>query len=244
MMYALLLVGALLAADAPAQGQEQQPVSAQQIDGAWHVVYLESAGQMLTPAQGNASVTIKNNTVSFQANDHKRSGTEAGRQAKQGGRQDPAADTQAAASATQQSWRLEFGPNQTVQATRVAGPVQDPASRQDREQRGEKRDATERRESATQQRTRSGVYILSREYLCVSLRGSGSHENASARKNGRTEDVAKENGRTEDVAKENGRTATAAGEARAAHQAAGSSSGSFILILRRGQDDRTLRSER
>src|SRR5260370_26979372 len=99
----------------------------------------------------------------------------------------------------QRSWRLEFGPNQTVRATTVSGTGDVNRSRQDRDKdkdqdrsREEKRDAAPGQDQTAQKGVRSGVYILSREYLCLSLRSSGSHGSTPAKETGRNEELASE----------------------------------------------------
>jgi len=236
MMYALLLATALLGADDQTQIRDQTQTRekwaarSHPIDGTWQVVYVESGGKPLTPATGHGSVTIQNNTVCFSADALKHPGTEAGSPGVEAGRQGREAGRRGTGAGMQQSWRLEFGPNQTVLATPVSGTGDVHRSRQDREQdkdqdrsRGEKRG----REQTAQQGVRSGVYILSREYLCLSLRGSGSHGSTPA----------KETGRNEEPASETGRTNKPIREAKAGHQAAERSSGSFIVILRRSQTE-------
>jgi hypothetical protein len=238
MMYALLLATALLGADDQTQIRDQTQTRekwaarSHHIDGTWQVVYVESGGKPLTPATGHGSVTIQNNTVSFGADALKQPGTEARSPGVQAGRQGGEAGRRGTGAGMQQSWRLEFGPNQMVRATAVSGTGDVNRSRQDRDQhkdqdrsREEKRGATQGREQTAQQEVRSGVYILSREYLCLSLRGSGSHGSTPA----------KETGRNEELASETGRTNKPIREAKAGHQAAERSSGSLIVILRRSQ---------
>jgi hypothetical protein len=240
MMYALLLATALLGADdqtqlrEQAQTREQWAARSHHIDGAWQVVYVESVGKPLTPAPGHGSVTIQNNTVRFDADALKQPGTETSSPGVQAGRQGREAGRRGTSAGMQQSWRLEFGPNQTVRATPVSGTGDVNRSRQNPDQdkdqdrsREEKTDASQGREQTAQQGMRSGVYILSREYLCLSLRGSGSHGSSPA----------KETGRNEEPANETGRTNQATREAKAGHQAAERSSGSFIVILRRSQGE-------
>ena len=214
-MYALLLASALLGADNQAQIHDRAAAPSRHIDGTWQVVYVESGGKPLNPVQGNAWVTIKNNTVSFNADAFYRPGTEAQRPRAEAG------------------WRLEFGPHQTVRATPVSRTEAVNQSRQNQDQdqdkdqersREEKRDPTQGREQTAPQEAQSGVYILSREYLCLSLRGSG-HGSSPA----------KETGRIEEPARESGRAVHTTREATAGHQSGGPSGESFIVILRRSQ---------
>src|SRR5438445_7052409 len=131
MIYALLLASALLGADDQTQIQDRTAAPSRHIDGTWQVVYVESGGKPLNPVQGNAWVTIKNNTVSFNADAFYRSGTQAERPSAEAG------------------WRLEFGPDQTVRATPVSRMAAVNQSKQDRDQdkdqdrsREDKRDQT------------------------------------------------------------------------------------------------------
>jgi hypothetical protein len=240
MMYALLLATALLGADDQTQIRDQTQTRekwaarSHPIDGTWHVVYAESGGQPLTPATGHGSVTIQNNTVRFRADALTQPGPEAGSPGVEAGQQGREAGRRGTGAGMQQNWRLEFGPNQTVRATPVSGTGDVNRSGQDRDQdkdqdrsREEKRDATQGQEPTAQQGVRSGVYILSREYLCLSLRGSGSHGSSPA----------KETGRNEALGSETGRTNIPTREAKAGHQAAERSSGSFIVILHRGRTE-------
>jgi hypothetical protein len=241
MMYALLLATALFAADDQTQNQERTAVSSRHIDGTWQVVYVEAGGKPLTPATGHGSVTIQNNTVCFRDMALQQPGTEAQSPATEAGRQSGEAGRRGTAVGMQQSWRLEFGPNQTVRATPVSGPAEVNGRRQSRDQdndqdrsREEKSDPTQGRAQNAAQRTQSGVYILSREYLCLSLRGSGSH--------GRT--PTPESGQTGEQGRDFERSQSPTREATAGHQAAGPSGKSFIVILRRGHAEGQPGSER
>jgi hypothetical protein len=213
MMYALLLVAsALLGADDQTRIHERGAAPSRHIDGTWQVIYAESGGKPLHPVQGNAWVTIKNNTVSFNADAFYRPGTETERPRAEAG------------------WRLEFGPDQTVRATAVSRTEAVNQSRQNQDQdndqdrgREQKRDLIQGREKTAPQGAQSGVYILSREYLCLSLRGSGRHGSSPA----------KETGRIEEPVRETGRTVRPTREATAGHQSGGPSGESFIVILRR-----------
>jgi hypothetical protein len=241
MMYALLLATALLGADDQTQIQERTAVPSRHIDGTWQVVYVESGGKPLTPATGHDSVTIQNNTVCFSDVALKQPGTESQNPAAEADRQSREAGRRGTAAGMQRSWRLEFGPNQTVRATPVSGPAevngrrqrQDQDTEQDRS-REEKSDPTQGREQNAAQRTQSGVYILSREYLCLSLRGSGSHGSTSTKESGRTGEQGRDFERTENSTR----------AATAGHQAAGPSGGSFIVILRRSQAEQQPGTER
>jgi hypothetical protein len=232
MMYALLLATALLGGDDQTQIQQRTAAPSRHIDGTWQVVYVESGGKPLIPATGHDSVTIHNNTVRFSSDTLKQPGTEGRNPTAEADRQSREAGRRSTAAGMQQSWHLELGPNQTVRATPVSGPAEVNGRRQNRDQdndqdrsREEKSDPTQGREQNAAQRTRSGVYILSHEYLCLSLRGSISHGSTPTKESARIGERGGDFERTENPTR----------EATAGHQSSRQSSGSFIVILRRSQ---------
>lgn len=243
MIYALLLASALIGADDQTQTQGRKAFRSHHIDGTWQVVYMAVAGKPLTPTNGSTSVTIKDNTVRFTADALKQSATETGRPGAEAVRQDNDTARPGKSVGMQQSWRLEFGPAQTVRAIPVSG-IDDASRRQagianpgskdqpttlTRRHREDKSGQVQGEEQTAQPGAQSGVYILSGEYLCLSLRGSGSHASTSA----------KEANRIEIPARDSGQSVKPTREARARHQSTGQSDGSsFVVILHRSQAEK------
>jgi hypothetical protein len=224
MTYALLLASAILGADDQTRTEERRPIASQHIDGTWQVVCVESGGKPLATAKENTSVTIKNNTIAFSGNGLKEQRPELQRPGSKDGRP---------GMWLQQSWRLEFGPNQTVRATPVSGTGEGDRSRQERN-RQEKSDPSQGRQKIAQEGTQSGVYVLSREYLCLSLHANGSPGQTATIETGRPEQTARQIGRAEDPSR----------AATRGNSAADQFSGSFIVILRRSDGERQPRPER
>jgi hypothetical protein len=246
MIYALLLASALIGANDQTQAQERKAVRSHHIDGAWQVVYMAVAGKPLTLTNVSTSVTIKDNTVRFAADALKQSATETVRPGAEAVRQDNDTARPGTGVGMQQSWRLEFGPAQTVRAIPVAGindvsrrpqagianpdPKDQPTTRT-RRHREDKRGQVQGEEQTAQ----SGVYILSGEYLCLSIRVSGSHASTSAT----------EANRIELPARDSGQSVKPTREAGARHQATGPSAGSsFVVILHRSQPEKQAKINR
>jgi hypothetical protein len=179
---------------------------AQEVNGSWQVIYAECEGTPLTMARAMPTITIRDNLVSFSPEAFRGQGNEPGRQpgaqpnqparqpgaqanqparqpgaqANQPGQQPGAHGKEAALQhILQHNWRLDFGPNQTVHAMPVARGI-NPNQPANPNQPGTAPNQGEsQRQAGQHQGAQSGVYILGRDYLCLSFGHPGSHFGAT-----------------------------------------------------------------
>jgi hypothetical protein len=213
------------------EGAERAGMTGPRIDGTWTVVAMERMGQPAA-AGAHATVTIRNNVVTF------------GGMTSPGAARPDAGGTRGegagrADAAMHQAWRLEFLGHGTVRATPVAGAAgatdrsgtaTGRTGTRDTSKAGTRAAGSERTGADAAQAAhgpQTGVYVQTRDYLCISFNGGQAGDA------GRT-------GATGGAPADSDRRGTDAGSGRGAGTGARAGDGSgahgqasFALILRR-----------